>query len=151
MLVSVRVTRLGLDPTTATPVVVLGGDDERLELPIWIGPAEGTAIAVRLAGKTFSRPLTHDLMVQVIAGFGGALEKVVIDRMEAGVIHARLVLQRAGQTLTLDARPSDAIAAALRTGAGIELEESFLAAPFVELEPWKDPEPLAGEAWEGAG
>lgn len=138
MLVSVRVKRLGLDPRTHTPVVVLGREDDEREFPIWIGPAEAASIGVRLAGKSFPRPLTHDLMVGVIAGFGGSLTRVAIDRVERGTIHAKLCLEREGRILTLDARPSDSIAAALRAGAEIVVNDEFLAPPSVELLPWDE-------------
>jgi bifunctional DNase/RNase len=140
MLVSVRVKRLGIDPSTTTPVVVLGREDDEREFPIWIGPAEAASIGARLEGKTLERPLTHDLMVGVIAGFGGSLTRVAIDRVERGTIHAKLCLERDGHTLTLEARPSDSIAAALRAGAEIVVNESFLVAERVELTPWEDSE-----------
>jgi len=140
MLVSVRVKRLGIDPRTGTPVVVLGRDDDEREFPISIGPDEAASIGARLEGKTFARPLTHDLMVGVIAGFGGTLTRVAIDRVERGTIHAKLCLERDGHTLTLDARPSDAIAAALRAGAEIVVNASFLVAERVELTRWDEPE-----------
>lgn len=138
MLVSVRVKRLALDPRNDTPVVILAPEDDEREFPIWIGPGEAAAIAVRLAGRTFARPLTHDLMLSVIAGFGGKLVKVGIDRIAEGTIYARLYLEREAETLTLDARPSDSIAAALRAGAEIVVNADFLAPPIAELEEWGD-------------
>jgi bifunctional DNase/RNase len=141
MLVSVRVKRLALDPRLDTSVVILGVEDDEREFPIWIGPNEAAAIAVQLAGKAFPRPLTHDLMLSVIDGFGGKLTKVAIDRVGGATIYAKLFLERDGQTLTLDARPSDSIAAALRAGAEIVVNEGLLAPPVAEFEEW----------WESAG
>ena len=138
MLVSVRVKRLALDPRGDTPVVILAGDDDDREFPIWIGPNEAASIAVQLAGKTFVRPLTHDLMLSVIDGFGGKLTRVVIDRVEQSTIYAKLFLERDGRTLTLDARPSDSIAAALRAGAEIAVNGAFLLPPIAELEEWQE-------------
>ncbi len=152
MLVSVRVKRLALDPTNDTPVVILGGDEDDRELPIWIGPAEASSIALRLSGKRVVRPHTHDLMTRVIAGFGGKLTRVAIDHIEGGVIHAKLFLEREGRTFTLDARPPDSVAVALRSGAEIVVDDAFLTAPVAEFEEWRQPpsgwEWLAQEEWE---
>ena len=138
MLVSVRVKRLALDPRSDTPVVILAGDDDDREFPIWIGPNEAASIAVQLAGETFARPLTHDLMLSVIDGFGGKLTRIVIDRVARSTIYAKLFLERDGHTLTLDARPSDSIAAALRAGAEIAVNQAFLLPPIEELEEWQE-------------
>ncbi len=122
----VLVAQLGLDQNTKTPVVVLqerGGD--RI-LPIWIGPAEASAIAMELAGVKFSRPLTHDLLRQVIVGLGAELHQVLITRVEDSTYYAELHIRRDDHVVYVDARPSDSIAVALRLQAPIFTDETLL-------------------------
>ncbi|MBI2401892.1 MAG: bifunctional nuclease family protein, partial [Gemmatimonadetes bacterium] len=76
-MIEVRVAHLGLDRTTNTPVVILQEKEGERVLPIWIGPAEASAIAMELAGVKFARPLTHDLVKQIIVGLGGDLRQVL--------------------------------------------------------------------------
>ena len=93
-MIEVRVAHLGLDKTTNTPVVILQEQNGERVLPIWIGPAEASAIAMELAGMKFARPLTHDLLKQVIVGLGADLRKVA--RGET-VIDPELVARLVGQ------------------------------------------------------
>lgn len=126
MLVEVEVQSLGLDRSTRGPVVILretGGDRV---LPIWIGPAEASAIAMHMAGASFPRPLTHDLIVALLEGLGATLVRVEIPRVIDGTYHARLVLQHGAETVAIDARPSDSIAIALRTRSSIRAEDELL-------------------------
>ena len=126
MLVEVRVQSLGLDRSQNTPVVILqelGG--ERI-LPIWIGPSEAQAIAMRMAALEFSRPLTHDLLVSALKGLGSEVQKVIISRVEKSTYYAELILRRNGEVLSLDARPSDSIAVALRVDAPIFADDDLL-------------------------
>jgi bifunctional DNase/RNase len=147
VLVEVRVQSLGLDRSTNTPVLILqeiGGD--RL-LPIWIGPSEASAIAMHLAEMQFSRPLTHDLLVSVLKGLGGAVQKVIIARVEKTTYYAELIVNRNGQVFSVDARPSDSIAIALRVEARIFAEEELLERVTLEVAedetaPLVDPETL---------
>ena len=134
MLVEVRVQSLALDRATNTPVVILeeiGG--ERI-LPIWIGPGEASAIAMQLAEMDFARPLTHDLICSVLKSLGGALQRVVITRVEKSTYFAELIVQRDGDLISLDARPSDSIAVALRVDARIFAQEELLEEASVEVE-----------------
>ena len=135
MLVEVRVQSLGLDRSSNTPVVILeevGGDRV---LPIWIGPGEASAIAMQLADMEFSRPLTHDLLVAVLNGLGGSLRKVIITRVEKNTYYAELIIHRNGEVISVDARPSDSIAVALRCGADIFVNEKLLNEPGEQDEP----------------
>lgn len=133
MLVEVRVQSLGLDRSTNTPVVILEEVDGERVLPIWIGPGEASAIAMRLAEMEFARPLTHDLLVAVLKGLGGAVQKVIITRVEKSTYYAELIVQRNGEVFSLDARPSDSIAVALRAGARIYAQEELLERASVEI------------------
>jgi len=125
-MVEVRVAHLGLDRSTNTPVVILQEKGGERVLPIWIGPAEASAIAMELAGVKFSRPLTHDLVKQVIVGLGGELNRVIITRVEENTYYAELHIHRNNHVVQVDARPSDSIAVALRLDAPIFTEEDLL-------------------------
>lgn len=132
-MVEVKVQSLGLDRTNDTPVVILqerGGD--RI-LPIWIGASEASAIAMQLADWAFSRPLTHDLLVSVLKGLGGLLDRVVISRVVDNTYFAELVIHRDEEVITVDARPSDSIAVALRTKATIFADDELLEDVSVEI------------------
>lgn len=137
MLVEVRVQSLGLDRSSNTPVVVLKELDGERVLPIWIGPSEASAIAMQLAEMQFVRPLTHDLVVSVLKGMGGALRKVVITRVEENTYYAELQVHRDGEVVRVDARPSDSIAVALRTEARIYADDGLLERIHLEI---SDPE-----------
>jgi uncharacterized protein len=125
-LLQVRVAHLGLDRTTNTPVVILQEQDGQRVLPIWIGPAEASAIAMELAGVKFSRPLTHDLLKQVIVGLGAELRKVIITQVKDNTYFAELHIYRGDSVIQIDARPSDSIALALRLKAPIFTSDTLL-------------------------
>ena len=94
MLVQVSVQSLGLDRASNTPVVILQENDGDRVLPRWIGPGEASAIAMEMADMKFSRPLTHDLLASVVGGLGGALQKVVISRVEENTYFAEMIIRR---------------------------------------------------------
>jgi len=125
-MIEVRVAHLGLDRTTNTPVVILQEQQGERVLPIWIGPAEASAIAMELAGVKFARPLTHDLLKQVIVGLGAELRKVIITRVQDNTYYAELHIYRGDQVVQIDARPSDSVALALRLKAPIFTSEDLL-------------------------
>ncbi len=133
-MIELEVASLGLDKASNTPVVILrevGGD--RL-LPIWIGPGEASAIAMELAGIKFSRPLTHDLLNTVLRSLGSELVRVLITRVVDNTYYASLMLQRNGETITIDSRPSDSVALALRASAPIFADVDLLDRTTVEVE-----------------
>src|SRR5579859_251815 len=131
-MLQVRVAHLGLDRTTNTPVVILQENDGQRVLPIWIGPAEASAIAMELAGVKFSRPLTHDLLKQVIVGLGAELRKVIITQVKDNTYFAELHIYRGDTVIQIDARPSDSIALALRLNAPILTSETLLELTSVD-------------------
>ena len=133
MLVPVGVDSLGLDRKTNMPVVVLKEEDGEQVLPIWIGPSEASAIARELTQMKFSRPLTHDLLVSVLESLGGELEKVVIGPVEGNLFFAEMIMRRHGEAISIDARPSDSIAVALRMEAEIFVHSDLLGPTSVEL------------------
>lgn len=150
-MIEVRVAHLGLDRTTNTPVVILQEQQGERVLPIWIGPSEASAIAMELAGVKFSRPLTHDLLKQVIVGLGADLRKVIITQVKDNTYYAELHIYRGDSVIQIDARPSDSIAVALRLKAPIFTSEGLLELTSVETgEGQSDhpgtPEPLDPDA-----
>lgn len=133
MLVEVRVHSLGMDRVANQPVVILKEKDGRRVLPIWIGPNEANAIATHLAGLQPPRPLTHDLLVSALKGMGGTVTRAVIARVHQNTYYAELVVHRDGEVLSIDARPSDSIAVALRTDAHIFADDSLLEERTIEV------------------
>jgi bifunctional DNase/RNase len=132
-MVEVKVQSLGLDRTSSTPVVILQETDGTRVLPIWIGPSEASAIAMELAGMKFSRPLTHDLFASVIMGLGGSLQRVMITKVVENTYYAELIIQRGSELISVDARPSDSIAIALRMSARIFTTEDLLETTSIEI------------------
>ncbi len=132
-MVEVKVQSLGLDRSSNTPVVILQETTGSRVLPIWIGPGEASAIAMELAGMKFARPLTHDLFCSVIRGLGGHLERVLITKVVDNTYYAELIIQRGGELISVDARPSDSIAIALRLEATILTDEELLENSNLEI------------------
>ncbi len=126
------VAHLGLEKNTNTPIVVLQERDGDRMIPIYIGHAEAQAIAMEMADVKFERPLTHDLMQQVIVGLGAELSRVILTRVEKSTYYAELQLRRDDHIIQIDARPSDSIAIALRLKAPIFAAEALLTASSAE-------------------
>lgn len=125
--VKMIVRALVVDPTTNSPVVILAKPDANAYLPIWIGVCEANAIAVTLEGVETPRPLTHDLIGSLIAEFGFHLDHVFIHNLDDAVFFASIQLRNGlGERRTVDARPSDAIALALRAEADVLVAPSVL-------------------------
>jgi bifunctional DNase/RNase len=115
-------------------VVILKEKGTNRYLPIWIGPAEADAIAVKLQNVELSRPLTHDLLQSVISTLGASVEYIVVSGLKEDTFYARLALIIDGGALDIDSRPSDALALAVRVGAPIYAEESVLEKAGIILE-----------------
>ena len=107
-------------------VVILKETDHDRYLPIWIGPWEASAIAMKLQGLTADRPLTHDLFASALDSLGVRVDRVVISTLAEETYHARLHLERDGTMFEIDSRPSDALALAVRTGGRIFASEAVL-------------------------
>jgi bifunctional DNase/RNase len=107
-------------------VVILKETDRDRYLPIWIGPWEASAIAMKLQGLTADRPLTHDLFASALENLGVRVDRVVISTLAEETYHARLLLEHDGRTFEIDSRPSDALALAVRTGGRIFASEAVL-------------------------
>ncbi|MGH7781021.1 MAG: bifunctional nuclease family protein [Candidatus Binataceae bacterium] len=116
-----------LDPTSKMPIVMLKDPDNRMNLPIWIGPLEANAIAIEQEGIRSQRPQTHDLVRNLLAEFGATVESAEITELRETTYFARLLLKtREGKALEIDSRPSDAIAIALRTKSPIYVAKKVL-------------------------
>ena len=120
-------------------VVILKELDRDRYLPIWIGPWEANAIAMRLQGIAADRPLTHDLFAAAVEQLGGEIRQVVISDLADDTFHARLFLAVGERTIEIDSRPSDALALAVRTGARIYAEPAVLERAGVEPGPGATP------------
>lgn len=107
-------------------VVILKEKSAKRYLPIWIGPAEADAIAVKLQGVTVPRPLTHDLLNSVIDSLGATIESVIVSDLKSDTFYAKLVLHVDGGQIEIDSRPSDALALAVRADVPIYVEETVL-------------------------
>src|ERR671929_5840 len=118
-MIEVTVAHLGLDRTTNTPVVILREKEGSRVLPIWIGPAEASAIAMELQGMKAQRPLTHDLLKQILVGLGGDLRRVVISAVKENTYFAELLIRRDDHVFQVDARPSDSIALVIPSAAAV--------------------------------
>lgn len=115
-----------LDPSSNLPIVILRDEESERLLPIWIGVFEANAIALRIDGFEPPRPMTHDLLASTLKTLGAEIEKIVICDLRDTTFYALIHLQQHGRPLTLDARPSDAIALALRAEAPIFVLSSVL-------------------------
>ncbi len=126
-LVEVKIGALIMDPNTNTPIVVLKGIDSETVLPIWVGAFEANAIALEIEKIVPQRPMTHDLLRNVIIECGLLASSVVVTDLSDNTFYARIeLLDKKGETVFLDARPSDAIALALRLDCPIYVEQRVL-------------------------
>ena len=126
MLVPMTIKGLMLDPVSNSPIVVLKDGQEKIFLPIWVGIFEANAIALQLENVATPRPMTHDLMRNLMKAIEARVEKVVISDLRESTFYAVIHISVAGKTIDVDARPSDAIAIALRTEAPIFVEQNVL-------------------------
>jgi len=125
-LVPMSIKGLMLDPVSNSPIVVLKDDDEKFFLPIWVGIFEANAIALQLESITTPRPMTHDLLRNTITELDARVTRVVINDLRDSTFFAQIRLISGERTYEIDARPSDAIALALRTEAPIYVAQSVL-------------------------
>ena len=125
-LVPMSIKGLMLDPVSNSPIVVLKDNEEKFFLPIWVGIFEANAIALQLENVTTPRPMTHDLLRNMIAELDGRVSRVVINDLRESTFFAQIRVITGQRTLELDARPSDAIALALRTEAPIFVAQNVL-------------------------
>ena len=124
--IEVRIRGLMMDPSTNMPIVVLKDVGSDAVMPIWVGIFEANAIALEIEKMTAARPMTHDLARNLVHHLNGELERVVITELKDDTFLAVLRLRQNGEAITIDARPSDAIALALRADCPIYVTEQVL-------------------------
>lgn len=122
---------LTLDPVTKTPIVILKDPENKLNLPIWIGLLEATAIATELEGIKMARPMTHDLLRNVLGELGATVERIEITELRDNTYYAVIQVRVGGAERAIDSRPSDAISLALRTNSPIYVAKAVLEASSV--------------------
>jgi bifunctional DNase/RNase len=132
-MVEVKVWSLAVDEKNQFPVVILQSLDGSKRLPIWIGPPEASAIAMEIAGKKFQRPLTHDLLVSILAGLGAKVRRVEITDLRENTFYAKIYLEANGELLAIDARPSDSLALALKSKARVFVAPHLFAGEIDSL------------------
>lgn len=129
--IQMAVGGLTLDPVTKTPIVILKDMDNKINLPIWIGLLEATAMATELEGIKMARPMTHDLLKNMLAEMGCSVESIEITELKENTYYALVYLNVAGREFVIDSRPSDAIALALRTKSPIYVAKAVLEASSI--------------------
>jgi uncharacterized protein len=126
MQIEMTIKGLMVDPVTNMPIVILRDADNQRVLPIWVGPVEANAIALQIENIAPPRPMTHDLLRNVVAEMGATLTRVIIADLRENTFYAYLELHRSGEVQFLDARPSDAIALAIRAKAPVFVDTRVL-------------------------
>ena len=126
MLIEMSIQGLMVDPITNMPIVILKDKGGDRKLPIWVGIFEANAIALQIENISTPRPMTHDLLRNVIKDLDGRVERVVVCDLKDNTFYAIIYLTVRGESVAVDARPSDAIALALRTRAPILVEEAVI-------------------------
>jgi uncharacterized protein len=126
MEVEMKIRGLIMDPVTNMPIVILKETDSETVLPIWVGIYEANAIALEIEKVSTPRPMTHDLLRNLLVGLEATVSKVVVTELREDTFYAVIWLDRAGEIISIDSRPSDALALALRMDCPIYVEEEVL-------------------------
>jgi bifunctional DNase/RNase len=126
MEVEMKIRGLMMDPVTNMPIVVLKDAAGTAILPIWVGVYEANAIALEIEKVQTPRPMTHDLLKNVILGLDVHVQKVVVSELKEDTFYAIIWMERDGQTMSMDSRPSDALALALRLDCPIFVDDEVL-------------------------
>lgn len=138
-MIQMKVMGIALDTRTGSPIVVLHDKENRRALPIWIGSAEASSIIRKIENLAVSRPMTHDLIISIVEKTGYQIARVEINDVEKETYYAIIYLENnKGETVEIDARPSDAIAAAIRVDAPIFVSAKVLSAGSVSTDSAKD-------------
>lgn len=126
MEVEMKIRGLMMDPVTNMPIVLLKENDSEAVLPIWVGVYEANAIALEIEKVSTPRPMTHDLLRNLLVGLEATVRKVVVTELRDDTFYAVIWLDRGGEIISIDSRPSDALALALRVDCPIFVEEEVL-------------------------
>ena len=126
MEVEMRIRTLMMDPVTQMPIVILRDMSGDTILPIWVGPYEANAIALEIEKVSTARPMTHDLIKTLLNGLDTKVQKIVVNELKDETFYALIWLEKNGELISVDSRPSDALALALRLDCPIYVDESVL-------------------------
>lgn len=126
MFIKMKVAGLSIDPFTNAPIVVLKDSEEKKSLPIWIGVLEASAIAAEMEKMDFSRPMTHDLIKDIIVNLKASVDRIEVVDLKDNVYYATIHMTSGSKKFKIDARPSDAIALSLRTDTEIFVDSNVL-------------------------
>ena len=126
MQIEMTIKGLMVDPITNMPIIILRDKDGQRVLPIWVGVFEANAIALQMENVTTPRPMTHDLLKNVISDLKADIQKIVVSDLKENTFYALIYLMVNGEPVAIDARPSDAIALALRAQAPIFVEDRVI-------------------------
>ena len=126
MEVEMRIRGLLMDPVTNTPIVILKDANSDAVLPIWVGVFEANAIALEIEKVSTPRPMTHDLIKNVLSGLDAHVHKVVVTELKEDTFYAVIWMEREGRIISVDSRPSDALALALRVDCPIFVDDEVL-------------------------
>ena len=126
MQIEMKIRGLMMDPVTNVPIVILKGAEGNALLPIWVGVYEANAIALEIEKISTPRPMTHDLLRNMLNGLSCSVMKVVVNQLKDDTFYAIIWLEREGSLISIDSRPSDALALALRTDSPIFVEEEVI-------------------------
>jgi bifunctional DNase/RNase len=146
-MIKMEIKGLLMDPVSNMPVVILRDRDDGLFLPIWVGIFEANAIALEMEKIATPRPMTHDLLKNVLVELGYRVERIVITELKDNTFYARIHLSREGASFNVDSRPSDAIALALRSRAEIYVEEEVLEKSRTLRSEGDQPDPERLKKW----
>ena len=148
-MIEMKVLGLALDPQTKVPVVILREMEGERAFPIWVGIFEAQAISREIENFQTPRPMTHDLIKNIINGVEGKVNRIVVNDVQDNTFFAEIRIQMNGSEVVIDSRPSDAIALALLMSAPIFVEEKILEK--AEIIEFTEPEEKEGEESEGGG
>ena len=139
-MIEMKVMGIALDTRTGSPIVVLHDKDNRRALPIWIGSAEASAIIRKIENLSVVRPMTHDLIPDIVEKTGFKIDRIEINDVEEETYYAKIFLKKDDEIVEIDSRPSDAIAVAIRVDAPIFVSSNVLANGSVSTDSAKDEE-----------
>jgi len=126
MLVKMEIKNLMIDPINEMPIIVLMNEESKEVLPIWVGFFEANAIALKIEGVPTPRPMTHDLIINIIQQLEATVTRVEIYKLEENTYYSNIYLDHKGSEISIDSRPSDAIAIALRTESTVLVDSEVL-------------------------
>ena len=124
--IKMTVAGITMDSTNNMPIIILKSEDDDVAIPIWIGLIEASAIATELEGIQLGRPMTHDLLKNILEGLGGNLQRIVVNDLKENTFYASLFVELNDSEVEIDSRPSDAIALALRCNAEIYVSQKVI-------------------------